>query len=220
MPPGSRRSASTSARGDGLLGFDTRAASLWGRVAGIDEVGRGPLAGPLVACCVVLPPGRDIPGVFDSKALSPARRAELEEMILDACLGRGMGVVEPSEIDSDGMSRSVAMSFRRAAGSCPAPADVYLIDGLEVRDLALPARFFVKGDSRSLSIAAASILAKVHRDRLMAMADSEWPGYGFARNSGYGTAEHLEALRRLGPCPVHRRSFAPVARTADLFGGW
>lgn len=139
-------------------------------------------------------------------------------MILDACLDWGMGAVDPSEIDSAGMSKSVATSFRRAASACTAPIDVYLIDGLEVRDLGLPARFFVKGDSRSLSIAAASILAKVHRDRVMARADSEWPGYGFARNSGYGTAEHLEALERLGPCPIHRRSFAPVARMTGLFG--
>lgn len=219
MPRESRRSASTSASERDLAGFDARASSLWGRIAGIDEAGRGPLAGPLVACCVVLPPGRDLPGVFDSKALSPARRTALEGLIIDSCLGFGLGVVEPSELDSAGMSASVAASFERAAASCNVPVDVYLIDGLEVRDLGLPARFFVRGDSRSLSIAAASILAKVHRDRVMARADSEWPGYGFARNSGYGTAEHLEALRRLGPCPVHRRSFAPVARTGDLFGG-
>lgn len=167
----------------------------------------------------MLPPGRDLPGVFDSKALSPSRRTALAGMILDACLGWGLGVVEASEIDSAGMSASVAASFERAAAACTAPADVYLIDGLEVRGLAVPARFFVKGDSRSLSIAAASILAKVHRDSVMALAESEWPGYGFARNSGYGTSEHLEALRRLGPCPIHRFSFGPVARSADLFGG-
>ncbi len=219
MPPESRRSGSTRPDRSSLLDFDSTAAGPGGRPGGIDEVGRGPLAGPLVASCVILPGGEDIPGVFDSKAVAPALRERLYDRILESCVSFGMGLVEPAEIDSLGMSRSVALSFERAVAGCPVAADVYLVDGLEIRGLPFPARFFVRGDSRSLSIAAASILAKVFRDRIMAAADLEWPGYGFACNSGYGTPFHLEALRRIGPCPIHRMSFGPVSRMLDLFGG-
>jgi len=218
VPPESRRRGSTRPSAEDLLGFDTREAGGSLLPAGIDEAGRGPLAGPLVACCVVLTPGLAIPGLDDSKALTPRARLEVRERILEGCLGFGIGLVEPREIDSLGMTRSVALSFERAAASCTA-ADVYLIDGRPVEGLPFNVRFFVRGDSRSRSIAAASILAKVHRDSLMAEADRVWPGYGFADNSGYGTPAHLAALRELGPCPIHRFSFAPVAETVDLFGG-
>lgn len=218
MPRESRRSGPTRPSAEDLLGFDAREAGFCRHAAGIDEAGRGPLAGPLVACCVVLVPGLAIPGVDDSKVLTARARLELRGRILEGCLGFGIGLVEPREIDSLGMTRSVALSFERAAGSCTVEADVYLVDGRPVEGLPFDARFFVRGDSRSLSIAAASILAKVHRDSLMAEADRVWPGYGFACNSGYGTPAHLAALRKLGPCPIHRFSFAPVAETVDLFG--
>lgn len=180
------------------------------RIAGVDEVGRGPLAGPVVAVAVVLPPGFSLP-VDDSKALAARTRERLAEaMLADPGVEIGMGTIDAEGIDEMNILRATHAAMRLALLALPSPPDFALVDGLPVPGLPVPAEFLVKGDSRSASIAAASIVAKVHRDRFMAAQDGHWPGYGFARNKGYGTAEHLDALRRLGPCPLHRRSFAPV----------
>jgi ribonuclease HII len=179
-------------------------------LAGIDEAGRGPLAGPLVAGAVRLPPDADIPGVNDSKKLSDRRRRALLADILAVCESFGTGLVEPAEIDAMGMSLAGRTAFRRAADAAGPGIDLFLVDGLPVKGLGSGFMYFVKGDSSSLCIAAASILAKVTRDRIMIRAEAEYPGYGFAVNKGYGTPDHMEALARLGPSPIHRMSFSPL----------
>jgi ribonuclease HII len=182
----------------------------FGSVAGIDESGRGPLAGPLVACALHLPADTDLPGVMDSKTLSDRkRRALLEDITCTAC-GYGIGIVPPDEIDRLGMAESVRVSFRRAAAGLESVTDIYLIDGNPVSGLDFPCRFIVRGDARSLSIAAASIVAKVTRDDMMLDMHDLYPVYGFDMNKGYGTPAHLQALEEHGPCSIHRLSFAPL----------
>ncbi len=162
----------------------------------------------------MFPPETVLTGVNDSKKLSGGKRKRLFPIITEESEYWSTGIVEPSEIDTVGMAQAVRLSFRRAAWDIP--ADLFLIDGLPVKDLNIPAEFIVKGDSKSLSIAAASIIAKVTRDEIMIEADRKYPGYGFASNKGYGSAEHMEAIRRLGPCPIHRMSFAPMKNDAQL----
>ena len=176
-----------------------------GAVAGIDEVGRGPLAGPVVTACVVLPPDALIPGVDDSKKLSPARREALSEAILARASHVAIARVEADEIDEI----NILNATRRAMETCAedVPAAVFLIDAVEGLRLPAEGRAIIHGDAISYMIAAASIVAKVHRDHLMEELDKIYPGYGFSRHKGYGTAEHIRALRELGPCPAHRRSF-------------
>ena len=169
-------------------------------IAGVDEAGRGPLAGPVVAAAVILPPEEefDLP-VNDSKALDETFREELGERLRSdprvvwAVAERSAAVID----------RILSLKIR------PGMA---FVDGLKVRDFPVEARFIVKGDALSASVAAASIIAKTHRDHLMVELDKRYPGYGFAKHKGYGTAQHLEALRNLGPCPEHRKTFGPVAR--------
>lgn len=146
----------------------------------------------------------------DSKTLSFERREELYLRITDEALCFAVGIVDPEDIDGNGMAEAVRLSFVRAASTLTSLTDMFIIDGLPVRGLGIPAEFVVRGDSRSLSVAAAGIVAKVTRDRMMMKADSIYPGYGFLTNMGYGTREHLDALARLGPCPIHRRSFSPI----------
>ncbi len=195
-------------------------------IAGVDEAGRGPLAGPVVAAAVVLPTAwiqgglpQPLRGLNDSKQLSPARRAAFCEFLLAHPEVRsGIAAIEAGEIDTLNILRAThrAMGFALAALN-PVP-DHALIDGLPVPSLPLRHTALVKGDARSLSIAAASVLAKVTRDRRMVEFDRAYPGYGFAQHKGYGTAEHLAALERLGPSPIHRRSFAPLnRRQGELF---
>lgn len=186
------------------------------RVAGVDEVGRGPLAGPVVVCAVMLPlpPEEFTLPVNDSKKLTESQREILAEALKSDCRVR-YAIVErsPEQIDRMNILRATQDAMREAALALGAPApEAVLIDGLGFRPFPFPAQFVVKGDSRSASIAAASILAKVYRDSLMCEYDRLYPGYGFAKNKGYGTAEHLAALDSLGPCPIHRRSFGPVAQ--------
>jgi len=195
-----------------LLEFERRA---WDRgfcrVAGVDEVGRGPLAGPVVAAAVILPVGVEWPPVNDSKQLTAAQRDDLAARLTALPgIAIGIGTVPVSDIDRFNILRATHMAMHQAVGRLPEAPDYLLIDGRPVAGFAVAAEAIVKGDARSASVAAASILAKVHRDRLMDELDRCYAGYGFAQHKGYGTARHLEALGRLGPCPEHRRSFAPV----------
>ncbi|MCX7801020.1 MAG: ribonuclease HII [Fimbriimonadales bacterium] len=174
---------------------------------GVDEAGRGPLAGPVVAAAVLVPEGVDLPGLNDSKRLSPAARATLAETIRDTCR---WAVAEASveEIDRLNILHAALLAMRRAVESLNLPEAELLVDGDRVPE-GLRGRAVVKGDASYACIAAASVLAKEHRDRIMLRLAREHPGYGFERHFGYPTPEHLELLRRLGPSPVHRRSFAP-----------
>ena len=188
------------------------------RVAGVDEAGRGPLAGPVVAAAVILPPDFDPAGVRDSKKLSPAARETAFERIEREALAVGVGTVEAGEIDRLNILRATHEAMRRAlAALCPPLPDAVLVDGLPVPGLHPCCRALVKGDDKSVSIAAASIVAKVTRDRLMAAFHDTYPAYDFARHKGYGTPDHLAALDRHGPCALHRCSFAPVAQRALPF---
>ena len=176
-----------------------------GVVAGMDEVGRGPLAGNVVTACVVMPAEPVIPWIDDSKKLSESRREKVYQEIMDAALYVGIGQATPEEIDEINILQATRKAMRDAAAQVP--ADIFLIDavtGLGLNGQEVP---IIKGDATSYAIAAASIVAKVTRDRQMIEMDAQYPEYGFARNKGYGTAEHIAALKEIGPCPVHRRSF-------------
>ena len=180
-----------------------------GVIAGVDEAGRGPTAGPVIAAAVILDPAHAPEGLNDSKALSPAARERLYAELLDVAQ-IGVGAAEPEEIDRANILEATMRAMTRAVAALPCAPDVALIDGDRAPRLTCRARTVVKGDTLSLSIAAASIIAKVARDRLMAEAHERWPVYGFAAHAGYPTAAHREALLAHGPCPIHRRSFAPV----------
>ena len=182
------------------------------RVAGVDEAGRGPLAGPVVAAAVILPPDFDGEGIADSKTLSPAARERAEARIRAGAIAVGVGIVEAEEIDRINILRATHRAMRLAVAALDPPADAVLVDGLPVPDLHADCAALVKGDARCLAIAAASIIAKVTRDRLLCAYDRAYPHYGFARHKGYPSPEHLRALAEHGPCPLHRRPFAPVAR--------
>ncbi len=186
-------------------------------IAGVDEAGRGPLAGPVVAAAVILPDGFDPSYVDDSKKLSPAQREVLCGTIHAQAISVGVGVVFPETIDRVNILQATYLAMRQAIAALLTPCDYILVDGLPVPDLGAPSLAIVQGDGKSASIAAASIVAKVHRDAMMVELDGKHPGYGFARNKGYGSADHLEALSRLGPCPCHRMSFAPVAERNPLW---
>jgi len=180
------------------------------RIAGIDEVGRGSLAGPVVAAAVVLPERHRIRGLRDSKVLSRARREALYEQILDRATGVGVGCVEVDVIDRINILQATKLAMTEALARLPERPDHLVIDALSLRDVDLPQRPLIDGDAISASIAAASIVAKVTRDRICAELDRRYPAYGFARNKGYGTRHHLDALLSDGPCEWHRRTFAPV----------
>ncbi len=180
------------------------------RVAGLDEVGMGPLAGPVVAAAVVLPPGVRIEGVRDSKRLSARRRERLVEEIRGRARAVGIGVVEVLEVDERNVYLAGLCAMERAVAALPEAPDHLLVDARRLRGCPIPQTSLVRGDATVLSIACAANVAKVHRDARMRELETRYPGYGFARHMGYGTREHMEALRRLGPTPVHRRSFAPV----------
>jgi ribonuclease HII len=180
------------------------------RIAGIDEVGRGSLAGPVVAAAVILPEYHRIKGLRDSKVLSRPRREALYQRILDRADAVGVGCVEVEVIDRINILQATKLAMTEALGRLPQRPDHLVIDALSLRDVELPQRAIIDGDAISASIAAASIVAKVTRDRICAELDDRYPAYGFARNKGYGTPRHLDALLTEGPCEWHRRSFAPV----------
>ena len=188
--------------------------ALGGWVAGVDEAGRGPWAGPVVAAAVVLAPGRIPEGIADSKTLSRQRRVCLYQAIM-ATASVGIGEASVEEIDRLNILAATMAAMRRAVLALPAPPDAVLVDGNRTPDLPYPAQAVVKGDARSLSIAAASIIAKVTRDGAMARLATRHPGYGWERNAGYGTAEHRAALAKLGLTRHHRRSFAPIKNLLD-----
>lgn len=186
-------------------------------VAGVDEAGRGPLAGPVVAAAVILDPTRPIEGLRDSKLLTSRQRRRLARSIREQAFGWAVCRVGPRRIDALNILEATWSAMRRALSRLPAPPAVVLVDGrLRVPSMAWPQRAIVKGDRRCASIAAASILAKVARDGFMVRVDHIYPGYGFRVHKGYATAAHLEALGRLGPCPLHRRSFHGVVRVFGL----
>lgn len=186
-----------------------------GRVAGVDEAGRGPLAGPVVAGAVILDPDRPIEGLRDSKKLSAARRETLYEQICDRALAWATGSASVAEIDSLNILQATMLAMQRAVAGLRPAAEYALVDGNRCPDLGCPAQAIVRGDSLVAAISAASILAKVTRDREMLVLDASYPGYGFASHKGYPSKAHLDALERLGVLPVHRRTFAPVRRIAE-----
>ena len=197
------------------MSFETEArASGFLHVAGVDEAGRGPLAGPVVAGAVILPQHLEgLPGLNDSKQLTAAKREALFAALLERSdVYCSVGIASTEEIDRLNNLRATHLAMARAVEGLSLRPDFCLVDGLPVKGLPVPHRAIVKGDGRSLSIAAASVLAKVTRDRMMTEADAEFPQYGFAKHKGYGTKVHMEALRKHGPCPLHRRSFAPVSQ--------
>ena len=186
-----------------------------GIVIGVDEAGRGPLAGPVSVGAVILPEGFAHPLINDSKKISEKKREILfEELREDQSIRWAVCLVEAEEVDEVNVLRATHLGMARAVRALGVEPGMCLIDGLPVPGFPFPHEGIVKGDSKSLSIATASIFAKVTRDRLMREAAERYPGYGFERHKGYGTKAHLEALRTLGPCPLHRRSFQPVAQLA------
>lgn len=176
-------------------------------IAGIDEVGRGPLAGPVVTCAMILPKDCQILYINDSKQLSEKKREELYDEILAAAVSYGIGVVSPERIDEINILNATYEAMRQAIAAMPVAPQLLLNDAVTIPEVTIPQVPIIKGDAKSLSIAAASIVAKVTRDRMMVEYDKQYPEYGFAANKGYGSAEHIAALKKFGPTPIHRRSF-------------
>ena len=176
-------------------------------VCGVDEAGRGPLAGPVYAAAVILPEYEFIPGLNDSKKLTDKRRRELFPVICDKAVAYGIGIASADEIDEINILQATFLAMSRAINSLPVKPDIALIDGNRAKDFGIPVKTVVKGDSLSASIAAASILAKVSRDDDMLNSAIEYPQYHFDVHKGYGTKLHYEALEKYGPCPIHRRTF-------------
>jgi len=194
--------------------FERKAADAGARaIAGVDEAGRGPLAGPIVAAAVIL--GSLVEGVDDSKRLTESKREELFAEITGGTHAVGIAIIAADRIDEMGIQRANYLAMCQALEALRPQPDFALIDGFSVPGCPVPQCRIVKGDRRSCSIAAASVVAKVTRDRILVALDKEYPEYGFARHKGYGTADHLDAIERLGPCPEHRRSFAPLAHRLE-----
>ena len=176
-------------------------------ICGVDEAGRGPLAGPVCAAAVILPPYLEIPGLTDSKKLSDKRRRELYPIIMQQAVSYGIGLASHEEIDEINILQATFLAMERALEQLNVKPDLALIDGNRQKDFLVPVETVVKGDSLSANIAAASVLAKVTRDDIMLAMAEEFPGYGFEVHKGYGTKAHYEALRLLGPSPIHRMTF-------------
>lgn len=183
------------------------------RIAGIDEAGRGPLAGPIAAAAVIL--SEPVPGVNDSKVLSERQREVLFERLVSGSHAIGVETIEASVIDAEGIQSANYAAMARAMGQLDPPPDFLLVDGFAIQGCAVPQHAIVKGDRLSQSIAAASIIAKVTRDRIMKQLDVQYPEYGFAKHKGYGTRAHIEALQKFGPCDAHRKSFAPIRTSVE-----
>lgn len=199
-----------------LLDGDTHSTD---RVCGIDEAGRGALAGPVIAAAVILDPRQPIDGLRDSKKMSPGQRERVALLIRERALAWAVGAADVAEIDAINILQATFRAMERAVAALqPAPA-LALVDGNQLPRLAIPARCIVGGDDSEPAISAASIIAKTHRDALMRALDDTHPGYGFAQHAGYGTSAHLHQLRRLGACAQHRRSYAPVLAVIGARGG-
>lgn len=202
------RDCSERNRLDAMLNFER---VLWRagieRIAGVDEVGMGPLAGPVIAAAVVFPPHTELPGIDDSKRLAPEERAAAEEQIRAAAVAIGIGCAEVADIDSVNIYQAGLLAMRRAVEALPFKPQHVLVDARSIPGVDVPQNCFNKGDGINFSIAAASIVAKTHRDRLMDELARQYPEYGFERHKGYSTPEHQEAIRRHGPCAIHRKSF-------------
>jgi ribonuclease HII len=188
-------------------------------IAGIDEVGRGPLAGPVVAAAVILPlkikRATWLDDIRDSKLLSASQRERLYDRIKEISISYGVGMISSQTIDIQGIAKATRMAMKQAVEVLIPQPDFLLIDYVKLPEVSLPQKGVVEGDSICFSIACASIIAKVTRDRLMIELDTVYPGYGLAKHKGYGTKKHLECLQQLGPCPIHRRSFQPVKDAAN-----
>ena len=195
------------------IGFDFATGTVF--VAGVDEVGRGPLAGPVVAAAVILDPARPIEGLADSKKLTEKRREELAEIIKEQALSWALGRAEVEEIDRLNILQASLLAMQRAVAALQPQAEFALVDGNRCPDLACPAEAVIKGDDRVPVISAASVIAKVARDREMCALERDYPGYGLAKHKGYPTKTHLECLQRLGVTVIHRRSFAPVRKILE-----
>ena len=178
-------------------------------IAGVDEVGRGPLAGPVVAAAVILPKACKIPGLNDSKKIPKSKHKEIYEAVLQNAIAIGIGIKDNQVIDQVNIYEATKLAMMEAIGQLEPQPQHLLIDAMKL-DLSIPQTSIIKGDANSLSIAAASIVAKVTRDQMMATYDQEYPGYDFAQNAGYGTTKHLEGLEKHGVTPIHRRSFEPI----------
>jgi ribonuclease HII len=208
----------TRRRAEGTVDMFEQAARATGRTCGVDEAGRGPLAGPVVAAAVILDPSRPIAGLADSKVLSAERREALAILIRERSLACAVAEASVEEIDHLNILQATLLAMRRAVDALGVQPEYALIDGNQMPRLSIPGRAVVAGDASEPCISAASILAKTARDAMMHTFDVQHPGYGFARHMGYATPEHLASLERLGPCNLHRRSFAPVRTrlAADL----
>jgi ribonuclease HII len=195
-------------KADKLLQYEK---TLWAQgykyLGGIDEAGRGPLAGPVVSACVILPKGLIIPGIDDSKKLTAVKREELFEQINKNAVSIGVGIIENSRIDTVNIYNATKEAMVQAVNTCKEKPDFLLLDAMRLQDISLPQLSVIKGDSNSQSIAAASIVAKVTRDRIMEGFSKLYPLYGFEKHKGYGTKEHIKALHKYGLSPVHRKSF-------------
>lgn len=205
------------------LFFETEARGAgYALIAGVDEAGRGPLAGPVVAAAVILPEGLTLEGVQDSKKMTERARERAFSVIHERAVSVGVGVVGPSFIDEHNILNSSLEAMRLAVSYLEPRPDFLLVDGIQAVPMPVRQKCLKKGDRRSLTISAASVIAKVYRDRLMCSFEARYPQYGFSRHKGYGTAMHLDALRKYGPCPIHRRSFNRVpapALPSDSKGG-
>lgn len=185
-------------------------------IAGIDEAGRGPLAGPVVAAAVILPKGLKIMYLNDSKKLTAAKREELFDEIMEKAVGVGVGQSSPEVIDQVNILQATYLAMKEAVSRLPQEPDLLLNDAVTIPGLSVRQVPIIKGDGKSLSIAAASVIAKVTRDRIMTACDSLYPAYGFAEHKGYGSRKHIEVLKSTGPCPIHRRSF--IKNFCEEFG--
>lgn len=201
-----RAAAAEKKRLEGMKRYEYQYAQA-GIICGIDEAGRGPLAGPVVAGAVVLPKDCDILYLNDSKQLSEKKREELYEIIMEKAQAVGVGYAPPERIDEINILQATYEAMRQAVSALSVKPDILLNDAVTIPDVAIRQVSIIKGDAKSVSIAAASIIAKVTRDRLMRQYDSVFPEYGFAQNKGYGAASHIEALKKYGPSPIHRKSF-------------
>lgn len=204
-----------------LYAWERRLRESYRYIAGVDEVGRGPMAGPVVAAAVIIPASPEIPGIDDSKKLSPPKRERLFDIILDECLAFGIGIRSARFVDEKGIVEATFSAMRIAISTLSLkgfPPDLVIVDGYPIPGLCLPQDAVIKGDTLAASIASASIVAKVVRDRIMLQYETLYPGYGFAGHKGYCTRSHRRELSGLGPCPIHRRSFHPVSGELDDVG--